>query len=100
AAAQAAARPKRVGAACPENIDREAVPLRPGRTGRVRVLARPPEESEGRRAAGRGPPVSKDCLSRDHPVDAEQLLGIGPDFFGSEAGPFSQFLEFGVRVLA
>src|SRR2546430_10214453 len=39
-------------------------------------------------------------LGCDHSVDAEQLLGIGPDFFGSEAGPFAQFLEFGDRVLA
>src|SRR5712691_5886875 len=39
-------------------------------------------------------------LRRDHPVDAEQLLGIGPDFFGSEARPFAQLLELGDRVLA
>src|SRR6266516_5654598 len=39
-------------------------------------------------------------LGCHHPVHAEQLLRIGPDFFGSETGPFAQFLEFGDRVLA
>src|SRR2546423_684850 len=38
-------------------------------------------------------------LGCDHSVDAEQLLGIGPDFFGSEPGPFAQLLEFCDRVL-
>ena len=28
------------------------------------------------------------------------FLRIGPDFFGTEPGPFSQFLEFGDGVFA
>src|SRR6266849_8711157 len=39
-------------------------------------------------------------LGRDHPVHAEQLLRIGPDFFGRKSRSFSQLLEFGNRVLA
>src|SRR5882672_8282007 len=39
-------------------------------------------------------------LRRDHPVHAEQLLRIGPDFFRREPRSLAQFLEFGDRVLA
>src|SRR5204862_451476 len=78
----------------------EGLPFRPGRAGRVRIPARTREKPAGKRAAGRRPPVKRRLLRRDHSVHAEQQLRIGPDFFGSEAGPFAQFLEFGDRVFA
>src|SRR5256886_1955547 len=65
-------------------------------SGRLRLYA----AAFAERATGRGSPESDDCLSGDHPVHAEQLLGIGPDFLGREARPFAQFLEFGDRILA
>src|SRR6266498_5342865 len=48
----------------------------------------------------RFPRETASLLSRDHPVHAEQLLGVGPDFFGREPRPLAQFLEVGDRILA